>query len=222
MQVRLITAVAVASTLLTLGTVREARAYDYTAPVMFHPVASFDPANSDRAVSEQSPARGSTDLTLNIPAADPTDFGDPKVAMSALDGFSPDAPWSTTFNMPIDATSLAPAQTVRMFEVTLTGPGGGVTGIVRELASPQEFVVALAPSDTTGRTLAIVPTRRSARDLVHGRADERHQGRSAARRPARRCLICSPSARRRCAPAASRPFPRCRPRKRARSNRCAS
>ncbi len=48
---------------------------------------------------------------------------------------------------------------MRVFEVTLTGPGGGVTSIVRELQSPQEFVVALAPSDTTGRTLAIVPTK---------------------------------------------------------------
>ena len=45
-----------------------------------------------------------------------------------------------------------------MFEVTLSGPGGAVTSIVRELASPQDYVVALAPSDTTGRTLAIVPT----------------------------------------------------------------
>src|SRR5262249_49731632 len=83
---------------------------------------------------------------------------DPQVALNALDGFSTVAPWSTTFNAPIDAASLVPGQTVRVFEVTLTGPGGGVTGIVRELQSPQDFVVALAPSDDTGRTLAIVPT----------------------------------------------------------------
>ena len=159
MQVRLITtAVAVASSLLAVCTVREARAYDYTAPVQFHPVASFDPANSIVPFPSNLLLSGSTDLTLNIPTADPTDFGDPKVALSALDGFSPVAPWSTTFNMPVDATSLVPGDSVRMFEVTLTGPGGGVTGIVRELASPQDFVVALAPSDTTARTLAIVPT----------------------------------------------------------------
>ena len=53
---------------------------------------------------------GTTDLTLNIPVADPTDVSDPKVAMNALDGFSTTAPWSTTFNMPIDATTLAPTQ----------------------------------------------------------------------------------------------------------------
>jgi pimeloyl-ACP methyl ester carboxylesterase len=158
MQVRLITAAAVAS-LLTVCTVRDARAYDYTAPVPFHAVASFDPANSVVPFPTNLLLLGSTDLTLNIPSADPTDFSDPKVAMSALDGFSPVAPWSTTFNLPIDASSLAAGQNVRMFEVTLSGPGGGVTGVVRELQSPQDFVVALAPSDTTNRTLAIVPTK---------------------------------------------------------------
>lgn len=159
MQVRLITAAAVASLFLTVCTVRDARAdYDYTAPVRFHTVASFDPANSVVPFPTNLLLSGSADLTLNIPSADPTDFSDPKVAMSALDGFSTVAPWSTTFNAPIASASLLPGQTVRVFEVTLTGPGGGVTGVVRELASPQEFVVALAPSDTTGRTLAIVPT----------------------------------------------------------------
>jgi len=158
MQIRSITALAVASTLLTLGTLHEARAYDYTAPVVFHPVASFDPTNGIVPFPNNLLLLGTTDLTLNIPAADPTDFTDPKVAMNALDGFSTTAPWSTTFNMPIDATTLAPGQTVHVYQVTLSGPGGGVTGIVRELASPQEYVVALAPSDTTGRTLAIVPT----------------------------------------------------------------
>jgi pimeloyl-ACP methyl ester carboxylesterase len=158
MQVRSITALAVASSLLTLGTLHEARAYDYTAPVVFHPVASFDPANGIVPFPNNLLLLGTTDLTLNIPVADPTDFSDPKVAMNALDGFSPTAPWSTTFNMPIDVTTLVPTQSVRVFEVTLSGPGGAVTGIVRELASPQDFVVALAPSDTTGRTVAIVPT----------------------------------------------------------------
>jgi dienelactone hydrolase len=159
MQVRLITAAAVASLFLTVCTVRDARAdYDYTAPVTFHTVASFDPANSVVPFPTNLLLSGSADLTLNIPSADPTDFSDPKVAMSALDGFSTVAPWSTTFNAPIDTTSLLPGQTVRMFEVALSGPGGGVVAVHRELASPAEFVVALAPSDTTGRTLAIVPT----------------------------------------------------------------
>jgi dienelactone hydrolase len=159
MQVRLITTAIVASSLLAVGTVRNARAdYDYTAPVTFHTVASFDPANGVVPFPNNLLLSGSTDLTLNIPSADPTDFSDPKVAMSALDGFSTVAPWSTTFNTPIDAASLLPGQTVRLFQVQLSGPGGGVIAVQRELTSPGEFVVALAPSDTSGRTLAIVPT----------------------------------------------------------------
>ncbi len=158
MQVRSITAAAVASSFLAVFAAREARAYDYTAPVQFHPVATFDPANGVVPFPNNLLLLGSTDLTLNIPVDDPGNFGDPKVAMNTLDGFSTVAPWTTTFNMPLDATSLAGGDSVRVFQVTLTGPGGAVTGVVRELSSPEEFVVALAPSDTTGRTLAIVPT----------------------------------------------------------------
>ena len=158
MQVRSITAAAVASSLLAVCAARDAHAYDYTAPVPFHPVATFDPANGVVPFPNNLLLLGSTDLTLNIPVDDPGNFGDPKVAMNTLDGFSTVAPWTTTFNMPLDATSLAGGDNVRVFQVTLTGPGGAVTGVVRELASPEEFVVALAPSDTTGRTLAIVPT----------------------------------------------------------------
>jgi len=158
MQVRSITAAAVASSLLAVCAARDAQAYDYTAPVPFHPVATFDPANGIVPFPNNLLLLGSTDLTLNIPVDDPGNFGDPKVAMNTLDGFSTVAPWTTTFNMPLDATSLVGGDTVRVFQVTLTGPGGAVTSVVRELASPEEFVVAVVPSDTTGRTLAIVPT----------------------------------------------------------------
>src|SRR6185437_16257 len=123
MQVRSITALAVASSLLTLGTLHEARAYDYTAPVVFHPVATFDPANGIVPFPNNLLLLGTTDLTLNIPVVDPTDVSDPKVAMNALDGFSTTAPWTTTFNMPIDTNTLAATATVHVFEVTLSGPG---------------------------------------------------------------------------------------------------
>ena len=46
---------------------------------------------------------------------------------------------------------------VRVFEVRLSGPGGAVTSVVRELGAT-EFVVALAPSDPLQRTVAIIPT----------------------------------------------------------------
>jgi len=127
-------------------------------PVTAVITARFDPTHSVVPFPTNLLLSGTTDLTLNIPVADPTNVGDPQVALNALDGFSTIAPWSTTFSTPPKASTIIGGQTVRVFEVTLTGPGGGVTSVVRELASPQEFVAVLAPSDTTGRTLAIVPT----------------------------------------------------------------
>jgi pimeloyl-ACP methyl ester carboxylesterase len=159
MQVRLLTsAIAVASTFAAL-VAHDAQAYDYTAPVPFHTVASFDPTRSIVPFPTNLLLSGTKDLTLNIPVDPQAPDAGPKLAMNALDGFSTTAPWSTSFSAPIDAASLVPGSTVRMFQVELTGVGGGVKKIVRELASPQEFVVALAPSDATGSTIAIVPTR---------------------------------------------------------------
>ena len=157
MQVRMITTAAVAVALFGSLAAREARAYDYTAPVPFRTSASFDPANGVIPFPNNLLLLGTTDLTLNIPVDPNAADAGPKLAMNALDGFGTTAPWSTGFSAPIDAASLA--GNVRVFEVTLSGPGGAVTGVVRELASPQEFVAALAPSDTSKKTLAIVPTR---------------------------------------------------------------
>ena len=157
MQVRMITTAAVAVALFGSLAAREARAYDYTAPVQFRTSASFDPAHGIIPFPNNLLLSGTTDLTLNIPVDPNAADAGPKLAMNALDGFGTTAPWSTGFSAPIDPASLA--GNVRVFEVTLTGPGGGVTGVVRELASPQEFVAALAPSDTSKKTLAIVPTR---------------------------------------------------------------
>ena len=158
MQVRLILTAAVVASMAGAFAARDVQAYDYTAPVSFHTIANFDPSTGVIPFPNNLLLTGTTDLTLNIPVADPTDTSDPKVAMNALDGFSTTAPWSATFSAPLDASSLAGGSNVRVFEVTLSGPGGGVTGVTRELASPQEFVVASAPSDASGRTIAIVPT----------------------------------------------------------------
>jgi dienelactone hydrolase len=104
---------------------------------------------------------GTTDLTLNIPlgGADPQDFGNPQVALNTLDGWSTVSPWTFQFNARPNPASLVPGQSVRLFEVILSGPGGGVTNVVRELAGGSEFVVVPAPSDPNGTTVAIVPLR---------------------------------------------------------------
>ena len=120
--------------------------------------ARFDPSNSVLPLPNNLLLSGTTDLTLNPPTANPNNYGDPTVAISTLDGWSTTAPMTTSFNAKPDVASVVPGQSVRIFEVSLSAPGGGTTGIVRELAGGTEFVTALAPSDATGRTLAIIPT----------------------------------------------------------------
>ena len=157
MQVRLIALAAAAA--LSLGTLAapSAHAYDYTAPVPPHTVVGFDPSHGVIPFPNNLLFAGTTDLTLNIPVTPGAPDAMPKQAMNAQDGFSTVAPWSLTFSAPIAPASLA--GNVHLYEVTLSGPGGAVTGVVRELASPAEFVTVLAPSDTTGKTLVIVPTK---------------------------------------------------------------
>jgi hypothetical protein len=107
------------------------------------------------------------DLTIGLPAADPDDYTNPRVALNSLDGFSTTEKWVTTFTQnlgglptiiqpgDIDAASVVAGQSVRVFEVTTPSyPYLGVAGVVRELLPNLEYVAALAP----GGVLAIVPT----------------------------------------------------------------
>ncbi len=121
--------------------------------------ARFDPTNRVLPFPTNLLLSGTRDLTLNIPVANPNNFGDPQVALNALDGFGTVAPWSFSLNATPNPASLTGGQAIKVFEVALTGPGGGVTRVIRELASPAEFVVAQASTDPTGQTVAIVPTR---------------------------------------------------------------
>lgn len=109
---------------------------------------------------------GTTDLTLNIPVDDPSDYGDPAVALSTLDGFSTTEKWVAGFTngtpgnydnaIPgsIDPASVVPGQSVRVFEVT-TQQFVAVTSIVAEL-TPWVDYVALA---VTADKIAILPLR---------------------------------------------------------------
>lgn len=115
--------------------------------------AVFDPASGDPTkvpIPTNLFLSGTTDLTLNIPVADPTDFSDPLVALNGLDGFSTVAPWATNFSVEVDADTVV--GNVKMYEVTLTGPGGGVTGVTNELTFGVDFVAA-----ANGSSIAIVP-----------------------------------------------------------------
>ncbi len=118
--------------------------------------AIFNPASGDPTqvpIPTNLFLSGTTDLTMNIPVADPTDFSDPLVAINALDGFSTVAPWSTNFSVPVAAASVNPGS-VKVYEVTLSGPGGAVIGVNAELTFGVDFVAA-----ANGSSVAIVPIR---------------------------------------------------------------
>lgn len=124
--------------------------------------ARFDPTAAVIPFPNNLLSQGTRDLTINAPAANPNNFGDPTVALNALDGFSTTAPLTTAFSAAIAPATLVAGSTVRVFEVQIVTSGaatGAVQRVVRELASPAEYVVAVATSDAAARTLAIVPTR---------------------------------------------------------------
>lgn len=121
--------------------------------------ARFDPLNAVIPFPSNLLLQGTGDLTLNIPVADPGDFGDPMVALNALDGFGLTTPSTALFSGEIAADSVVPGVGVHVFEVALSGPGGGVVAVNRELVPGAEFVSAVAPTDPSGDTLAVVWTR---------------------------------------------------------------
>jgi pimeloyl-ACP methyl ester carboxylesterase len=99
-----------------------------------------------------------SDYTLNIPAEDETDFGDPAVALSAIDGFSTIEKWTISFyddrRLPaaINPASVQAGQSVRLFQVN-TSNLLLVTGVVRELVPNVDYIAQLV----TGNTIAIIP-----------------------------------------------------------------
>ena len=119
--------------------------------------ARFDPAGGVLPFPNNLLRSGSTDLTLNIPVADPTDFGNPSVALNALDGFSTVAPWSFDFDRPINPNTVIPGSTVRMFEVQFVFGTIAVQRINRELTPGAEYVAAVNPGNPQG--VVIVPLR---------------------------------------------------------------
>ncbi|WP_154222186.1 Ig-like domain-containing protein [Marinicella rhabdoformis] len=104
--------------------------------------AIFEPASGDPTkvpLPTNLFFKDTTDLTLNIPVEDPNNYSDPLVSLNGLDGFSTTSPWATNFSVPMTPASVNPA-TVRLFQVSLTGPGGGVTGIQQEMTFGVDFV----------------------------------------------------------------------------------
>lgn len=130
--------------------------YDFSDnPVLeTSPAPVFSPADGGPSTNNLLFA-GSTDGTLNIPFAPNDPSASILTALNTLDGFSTTNPITTNFSTPLDKTSLAIGESIRVFEVN-TVASGGVTGVVREL-SPQEMTATTV--DAENKTLAIVPLR---------------------------------------------------------------
>ncbi|MDT8437680.1 MAG: hypothetical protein RQ729_01570 [Wenzhouxiangellaceae bacterium] len=119
--------------------------------------AVFDPAGGAIPFPNNLLLSGSGDLTLNIPVADPNNFGDPQVALNALDGFGTVSPWTFSFSDPFDPNSLVAGNSVRFFEVQFAFGTIAVQRIVRELTPGRDYVAVRSPADPTGQTIALVP-----------------------------------------------------------------
>lgn len=126
-------------------------------PVTDTLTAVFDPSAGVIPFPNNLLLSGSGDLTLNIPVADPTDFGDPQVALNALDGFGTVSPWTFSFTDPFDTATLRQGSSVRLFEVQFSFGTVAVERIVRELTPGEDYVAVQSPADPSGQTVALVP-----------------------------------------------------------------
>ena len=128
----------------------------------------FDPSNGVLSIPNDLLFSGTTDGTLNIPVADPTDFADPSVAISALDGWSTVNPFTIAIDfqagVSLNADSVTPSA-VRVFETVMGGPvqnpgfedcaavpQGAACTVVGELQYGVDFI-----SQASGNAVAIVP-----------------------------------------------------------------
>lgn len=130
---------------------------------------TYSPSTGEIPVPNDILFSGSLDGTLNLP---PSTNPDPNAQLSenllidafnSMDGWSTSAPLAFGFDGAVDPATVLGGVTVRLFEVTLAvNPDTGltlgmpVTGIVSELSSPAEFVVA--PVSVTNDSFAVLPT----------------------------------------------------------------
>ncbi|MFK7955272.1 MAG: hypothetical protein AB8B96_04195 [Lysobacterales bacterium] len=126
--------------------------------------ATFDAAAGVVPLPNNLLFSGTTDLTLNLPIADPSDpAAAPLQAINALDGWGTTTPWQAGFasaaDASIDASTVLTGNTVRMFEVALAQPAGPVTGLVAELTPGVDYVATLSSRSPSEESIVIVPLR---------------------------------------------------------------
>lgn len=126
----------------------------------------FDPSNGVLSVPNDLLYQDTTDGTLNIPVDDPTNFSDPLVAVSALDGWSTMQPFVLDIDVvsgaALDGNSVFSPAAVKVFETDFGGPlateecssvpTGMACKVVKELVFGEDFVTQAA-----GNSVAVVP-----------------------------------------------------------------
>lgn len=123
----------------------------------------FDPSKGVLSVPNDLLFSGTTDGTLNLPVADATDFSDPTVAMSALDGWSTTNPFALAIDLPegitLEDASVYNPSAVRVYETLMGGdagceevPRGAACTVVGELTFGVDFV-----AQAKGNNIAIIP-----------------------------------------------------------------
>ena len=167
MQARLLLATALSSVVLAAcsSSSNSPRAVDTPpalnddgSPITAVIAARFDPSAGVIPTPNDLLLQGTRDLTLNIPVAATAPASDPARALNNLDGWSTTSPMSFSTSTAVRASSLVAGSSVRVFQVTVNASTRAVTGVTRELAA-SEFAVAVSSTDTTGRTIGIVPLR---------------------------------------------------------------
>ena len=132
-------------------------------PVVATARVIFDPSNGVLSVPNDLLFTGTLDGTLNLPVSDPTDFSDPTVSMSALDGWSTSTPFVLDIDFPagtsLDPNSVLSPASVKIFETLMGGdpgceavPRGAACSVVRELTFSVDFI-----TQASGNSVAIVP-----------------------------------------------------------------
>lgn len=126
----------------------------------------FDPANGVLSAPNDLLFSGSTDGTLAIPVADPTNFADPTVAINALDGWSVSTPFVLAVDFPagttFDAASVNDPSSVKIYETLMGGDAsdpecamltrGLACKVVGELTFGVDYV-----AQAQGNNIAVIP-----------------------------------------------------------------
>jgi Pla-1/cef family extracellular lipase len=124
---------------------------------------SYDPSNGILSVPNDLLFSDTTDGTLNLPVEDATDFSDPTVAMSALDGWSTTNPFVLAIDFPagtsLDAESVFNPASIKVYETLMGGdsgceavPRGAACSVVSELTFGVDFI-----AKASGNSIAVVP-----------------------------------------------------------------